>query len=125
MLWPMAALSLRFSLRSRRLVAMLTAVLLIVLQAFAVAPAHAHAGPGVSTAAAICGAGDADAPPTPCADPCLLCAASVAMPAPARLRHEPVRRVESTPAAQAPARLSRAPPGWASSWSSQAPPGVR
>jgi hypothetical protein len=121
----MAALSSRFSSRSRRFVATLAAVLLIVLQAFAVAPTHAHAGPGLSAAAAICSAGDADAPAPPCADPCLLCAASVASHAPARASHEAMRPALVAPAAQAPARLSRAPPGWASSWSSQAPPGVR
>jgi hypothetical protein len=124
MLTIMAAPSPRFSPRCRAVVA-IAAALLVLLQAFVFPPAHAHGGLGLESSATYCAAGE-NAPATPsqaCAHPCVLCAAAAASGAPIAIV---ATRTEPPPPTAAPPpprpRMGRAPPGWASSWSSQAPP---
>jgi len=121
----MAALSAYVSLFRRGAAAIVAACLL--LQILAVAPAHVAAGGLLAAPAApLCRWSAADGAPAqaPVAHvSCAICAVAAALPAPVV-----VARLERACAAEspsvAPRRLERvrAPPGWTSSWSSQAPP---
>ncbi|CAN2535552.1 hypothetical+protein [Methylocapsa aurea] len=121
----MAAFFAHLSLFRRGAAAIVAACLL--LQMLAMAPAHASAGGLLAaTSAPLCGSDAADGAPasTPAAPMhCAICAVAAALPAPvfaARLAWARVAERPST--AWRGLALARAPPGWTSSWSSQAPP---
>lgn len=125
MLTIMAAPSSRFGSLRHGAVAF-AAALLVLLQGFVFPPAHAHAGPGIDSSASYCAAGEAApaTPAAPCAHPCVLCAAAAAsgaLPRIVAMLTAPPQPAAAPPL-PSPLPLGRAPPGWASSWSSQAPP---
>jgi hypothetical protein len=127
MLALMAAPTSIVSFPARGVVA-IAAAILIVLKAVAFAPAHAHGAPGIAVSGiadvGYCATGEGPPlTPAPCGHSCVLCAAAAAWPAPGHgvqaIAAPPPSTVRPLPSRL---RLGRAPPGWASSWSSQAPP---
>jgi hypothetical protein len=125
MLPVMAALFAHLSLYRRGAAAIVAACLL--LQMLAVGPAHASAGGLLAAAAApLCGPDAADGAPAsaPAAHlNCAICAVAAALPAPVFVARLAWARVAERPSiAWRGLALARAPPGWTSSWSSQAPP---
>jgi hypothetical protein len=126
MLFPMAAPStnLRFGLRGFAAIA----IACLLLQLFGHSTHSPRFSSGIGSPAAFCGAGGHEGPaPTPLdRHPCALCGIAAVVASAAETSAVSTAAPHTTTSAPrmkpSSDRLGRAPPGWTSSWSSQAPP---